>query len=105
MKYSFYLSYIFCVLLILGCSSDDSSDVEIPMDGIPDSTITYFPPTDGSEIWETKSVSELEWNSNQLQPLLDFLEEKHTKSFMILHNGKIVVESYLNTHTSSSPWY
>ena len=75
------------------------------MDGIPDPDLIYFPPTDGSETWETKSVSELEWNSNQLQPLLDFLEEKNTKSFMILHNGKIVVESYLNTHTSSSPWY
>ena len=92
-------------MLILGCSSDDSSEIEIPMDGIPDPDLIYFPPTDGSETWETKSVSELEWNSNQLQPLLDFLEEKNTKSFMILHNGKIVVESYLNTHTSSSPWY
>src|SRR5690606_23593450 len=38
-------------------------------------------------------------------PLLDFLEEKNTKGFMILYNGKIVVESYFNGHSATASWY
>lgn len=33
------------------------------------------------------------------------MELKNTKSFIILHNGKIVVEKYFGTHTATSPWY
>ena len=28
-----------------------------------------------------------------------------SKSFIILHNGKIVVEKYFGTHTATTPWY
>ncbi len=64
----------------------------------------YFPPIN-SDTWETKSISDLNWNETQLQPLLDYLEEKNTKSFMVLHNGKIVIEAYMNEHSSSKFWY
>jgi CubicO group peptidase (beta-lactamase class C family) len=50
-------------------------------------------------------MSDLKWNENELQPLLDFLEEKNTKSFMILHNGKLVIEEYMNEHDSNKFWY
>ncbi len=101
----YILTNLFCCLLLVNCSSNDSSDMETPIDQTPEVEAIYFPPTDGSETWETKSASELEWNSTQLQPLLDFLEEKNTKGFIILHNGKIVVESYMNNHTATLPWY
>ena len=65
----------------------------------------YFPPTDGSNTWETKSVQELGWNSNAVQPLLDYLQLKNSKSFMILINGKIVMENYFNNHAQNSLWY
>jgi CubicO group peptidase (beta-lactamase class C family) len=71
---------------------------------MPSNEAIYFPPLN-SNTWDTKTISELNWNEAQLQPLLDFLEEKNSKSFMMLHEGKIVVESYFNNHTDTSPWY
>lgn len=64
----------------------------------------YFPPLNSNE-WTTTNAKDLNWNESQLQPLLNFLEEKNTKSFMILYNGKIVVEKYFNNHNSNSIWY
>lgn len=87
--------------LFIFCAKDDKEEVilnDIAADEI------YFPELN-SDVWETKSITELNWNENQLTSLLDFLEEKNTKSFIILHNGKIVVEEYFNTHTATSPWY
>lgn len=104
MKPKVVIRFLFCIALVFNCSSDDSTS-EIPMDGTPDPDVTYFPPLDGSSTWDTKTLTELEWNASQLQPLLDFLEEKNTKSFMVLHKGKIVIEAYMNGHSASEPWY
>ena len=86
--------FTFLFSLLISCSKDDSPSEE----GI------YFPPN-GSDVWETKSIGNLGWNQDKLQPLLDFLELKNTKSFIILYDGKIVVENYFGTHTATSPWY
>lgn len=100
MKY-IYISFLVLILtLMFACSSDDSNSQH---EEITEGAI-YFPPNN-SEVWETKSISELSWNENQLQPLLDYLETKNTKSFIILHEGKIVVENYFDDHTATSPWY
>ncbi|WP_299125931.1 serine hydrolase domain-containing protein [uncultured Winogradskyella sp.] len=96
------LTYIILSLILtFSCSSDDSSIDEPPID-----EMLYFPPND-SDVWETKSISNLDWNENALQPLLDFLEDSDTKSFIILHNGRIVNESYFNgtTMLSNNPWF
>lgn len=90
-----YILFIFTATLFLGCSSDSSTTSEQ----------MYFPPSDGNVTWETKSISELGWNQSAVQPLLTYLEEKHTKSFIILVNGRIVMENYFNGHSSSLPWY
>ncbi|NHM01515.1 serine hydrolase [Flavobacterium sp. KDG-16] len=63
----------------------------------------YFPSNTDTN-WETKSVSSLGWNQSQIQPLKDFLIDKHTKSFMILVNGRIVMEEYFNGHTPNATW-
>ena len=63
----------------------------------------YFPATTGTD-WETKSPSSLGWNQNALQPLKDYLLEKNSKSFMILVNGRIVMEEYFDGHTSTASW-
>ena len=86
-------------IFMLGCSSGDS-----PNDENPSASELYYPPDD-PDIWETVSISELGWNTSELQPLLDYLESKNTKSFMILYNGRIAVESYMNGHNSGSLWY
>ncbi|MDG4714382.1 serine hydrolase domain-containing protein [Winogradskyella marincola] len=91
---------LFGLLTIVSCSSDNDS----PNDSDPQNGTIYFPPLN-SDNWETKSISELDWNETELQPLLDYLENKNTKSFMVLHEGKIVIEAYFNGHSSTSPWY
>ena len=64
----------------------------------------YFPPISELE-WETRSMTTLGWNTSNVQNLLDYLQLKNTKSFMILQNGRIVMENYFDGHTASSPWY
>ncbi len=67
-------------------------------------TSLYFPPLTGNT-WETTSVEALNWNQSQVPPLLDYLEAKNTKGFIMLHNGKIVLEHYFNGHSATTPWY
>jgi hypothetical protein len=55
----------------------------------------YFPPTTGSD-WENTSISSLGWNESQVPALLDFLESKNSKSFLILVNDRIVMEEYFD---------
>jgi hypothetical protein len=87
----------------LSCSSSDETPI-IPIQNPTPVEAMYFPPLTGN-IWETKTTTALNWNSGAVQPLLDYLELKHTKSFMILVNGRIVFENYFNGHTATSPWY
>lgn len=87
-------------LCFFSCSSEDDDTPQIIT---PENDI-YFPPINSNE-WETKTIASLGWNQSELQTLLNFLEEKNSKSFMILHDGNLVVESYFNGHTSNLPWY
>ena len=97
---NYLLKILFC-LLIFSCSSEDN----LPENNDPESgEFIYFPPVE-TNTWETKSISDLNWNENEVQPLISFLEEKNTKGFIILHDGKIVLEEYFNGHTNTSPWY
>ena len=90
-----YIKLITLAILFYSCSNpEENSSVEA----------MYFPPNNSST-WETKTITELGWNESQVQPLLDYLELKNTKSFMVLYNGRIVMENYFNGHTSSTPWY
>ena len=85
--------------VIFGCSSSDDSQQN------PELTAeTYFPPND-SNTWETISANEIGWNQSEIQPLLNFVAEKHTKGFIMLYDGKIVVEEYMNGHNENSIWY
>jgi CubicO group peptidase (beta-lactamase class C family) len=47
----------------------------------------------------------LGWNQAAVQPLLDYLEQKNSKSFIILINGKMVLENYFNGHNATTNWY
>jgi CubicO group peptidase (beta-lactamase class C family) len=81
---------------LLSCSSDDNNS--------NNEEALYFPPI-SSSTWETKTPTSLGWNQSQVQPLLDYLEMKNTKGFIILHNGKIVIENYFNGHSATDAWY
>ena len=97
------LFYILVLTLLVSCSSSDDANND-NVDNNPTPEELYFPPLN-SDTWETVSPAELGWNEDQIQPLIDYLEDKNTKGFMMLYNGKIVVENYLNNHTSASAWY
>jgi CubicO group peptidase (beta-lactamase class C family) len=93
--------YTFLTLLLLsGCSSDSTNPTPTPT---PADNI-YFPPLTG-DVWETKSIANLGWKQTAVQPLLDYLELKHSKGFIILVNGRIVMENYFNGHSATTPWY
>jgi CubicO group peptidase (beta-lactamase class C family) len=92
-------SLLLLSFLTFSCSSDSGGETE------PTPEAMYFPPSDGSNTWESKSVADLNWNQNAVQPLLDYLELKNTKSFIILVNGRIVMENYFNGHSATTPWY
>jgi CubicO group peptidase (beta-lactamase class C family) len=64
----------------------------------------YFPPLT-TDAWETKTIADLNWKQSAVQPLLDFLEAKNSKGFMILVNGRIVLENYFNGHSATTNWY
>jgi CubicO group peptidase (beta-lactamase class C family) len=64
----------------------------------------YFPPNTGTS-WETLDPINLGWKTDALPELKNFLEETNTKAFIILKDGKIAVEYYLNGHDASSSWY
>ena len=93
-----YLKILLLLLFpILSCNKNDDGTGPNPDESM------YFPPNTGTS-WETESLYDLGWNENAVQPLKDYLSQKHTKSFMILVNGRIVMEEYFNGHTSTSSW-
>ncbi len=89
------LSLLF-MLLLFACKKPV---VSVP--AVPDTM--YYPPVNGNE-WETTSISSLKWNESALKPLTDFLIQKNTKSFIVLVNGRIVLEQYFNGHTAAASW-
>lgn len=64
----------------------------------------YFPPLTGNN-WDTISPQSLGWCAERIDSLYDFLESKNSKSFIVLKNGKIVLEKYFGTFTRDSLWY
>ncbi len=84
------------LLMLIGCSENENASPDTPTDSM------YFPSSNA--MWETKSPESLGWNQEALQDLNEFLTEKNTKSFMILVNGRIAMESYYNGHNSTASW-
>ena len=88
-----YLKILMLMLLPLtGCDKNDDDNDDASM---------YFP---SENEWEARSLSSLGWNESAVQPLRNFLIQKNTRSFIILVNGRIVMEEYFNGHTSSTTW-
>ena len=64
----------------------------------------YFPPI-SSNTWDTISPESLEWCTDKIDPLYAFLEQENTKGFILLKDGKIVLEKYFGNFTKDSLWY
>lgn len=95
MKNVFFL--LFVPILFISCDKGDD-----PTPAQPDATM-YFPPNSGTA-WETTSVAQLGWNTGAIDELKTFLAQKNTRSFMILVNGRIVMEEYFNGHNATAEW-
>jgi CubicO group peptidase (beta-lactamase class C family) len=96
------------VLLFTSCKKNPSGEPPLPT-AITDKF--YFPPIGSSE-WATTSPESLGWNITNLQPLYDFLQAQDTRAFIVLKNGRLVLEKYFGqnlTNTAafsqSSQWY
>ena len=92
-------SFVFlCVLMSVSCSKDLPA-----VDPAPPGTNTaslYFPTSN----WETVTPASLNWNTTSLNEAYTYLQQKNTKAFIILKNGKIEAEQYFGTFTADSNW-
>lgn len=67
----------------------------------------YFPPLTNSSgaNWDTLPASQLGWCEARIDTLYDYLESVDTKAFIVLKDGKRVLEKYFGTFTEDSLWY
>ena len=96
MKVHFLL--LLSAFFFLACAKDDP-DLTDPMDGEDMNPVDsmssslYFPPLSG-DIWDTTDPADLSWQTDNIQNLYDLLETNGTRGFIILVDGKIVLEKY-----------
>lgn len=64
----------------------------------------YFPPVSGPA-WETLDPETPGFCPENIDSLYAFLDTHHTKSFLLLQDGRIVLEKYFGTFTQDSFWY
>jgi len=67
-------------------------------------TSIYFPPKTGTA-WETINPATLGFCPDRIDSLYQMLDDRNTKSFILLQDGKIVLEKYFGTFTRDSFWY
>jgi CubicO group peptidase (beta-lactamase class C family) len=71
---------------------------------LPAKAQLYFPPLAGQQ-WDTLSPASLGWCPERIDSLYQHLENTNSKAFILLKDGKIVLEKYFNGHSANLPWY
>ncbi|MFC3414761.1 serine hydrolase domain-containing protein [Algoriphagus hitonicola] len=101
------ISALTLLMVLTSCSNGDNENIDIP----PQESSNYFPPLNSDE-WESISPMELGWDAAKLDELLNYLETNHTRAFIILKDGKLVVEEYFGNNilgtaafNKNSQWY
>lgn len=92
--------FSFAIFATISCKDAEPTPTTTP---VATNTL-YFPPIGGTT-WQTTTPASLGWNETELNNLYPYLEQKKTKAFIILKNGKIVAEKYFGTFTTDSLWY
>lgn len=64
----------------------------------------YYPPTTGN-VWDSILPSNLNYCQARIDSLYNYLQAKNTKSFILLKDGKRVLEKYFGTYTKDSLWH
>jgi CubicO group peptidase (beta-lactamase class C family) len=70
----------------------------------PSSTYYLLFPPHNRIFLGNRNPRPLNWNAAALQDLKTYLQQKGTKAFIILSNGRIEVEEYMNGHTPTATW-
>ncbi|WP_127844132.1 serine hydrolase domain-containing protein [Psychroflexus aestuariivivens] len=103
MKYLY--SLISIILLMSSCSKSDDDNGNLQNSSL------YFPPNTSND-WSRLTPEELGWDTSEINNLKDFLEASNTRAFIILKDGKIVIEEYFGTNitgtatfTEDTKWY
>lgn len=65
----------------------------------------YFPPAVAGSTWDTMDPALLGWCPDRIDSLYAYLDQHHTKAFIVLKDGRIVLEHYFGTFTQDSMWY
>lgn len=126
MDKSFACVLLFSVFLISACGGGSGVEasstppavppvsepvIPAPAPDPPQEPELYFPPTD-SEQWQATSLSALNWNSDKYQELITHLQQDGTRAFIVLKDGKIVIEEYFgltlneeNPFDETRNWY
>ncbi|SNR76971.1 CubicO group peptidase, beta-lactamase class C family [Maribacter sedimenticola] len=103
MKFPHFCYLVTLVSVLFSCSKESNTETDktidppIVIDSVP--TSAYFPPISRTNEWETVSFNALGWNEENVPSLLNFLEENDTDAFIILKNGRIVLEEYFGDFT------
>ncbi|MCY1723507.1 serine hydrolase [Prolixibacteraceae bacterium Z1-6] len=79
---------LLCFFILLSCNKDETS----PNDSDTELNL-YFPPANSTE-WDITTPESLNWDTETLDELRTFLSENKTRAFILLKDGKIVVEEY-----------
>ncbi len=100
--------YILIVGLVAGLFLSCGEENVLPED---QENELYFPPAE-TDFWESIPINTLGWDDLALENLYTYLEDNKTRAFIVLKDGKIVVEKYwgnniLNTAAfdERSMWY
>ena len=93
---------LFTCVLFFVTSCKKTNQQTLPV--VPVDSAMYFPPTVGNE-WRANTPASLNWDANKLNATLNFLEAKNSKAFIILQNGRVVVEKYFGSFQQDSIWY
>ncbi len=64
----------------------------------------YFPPLTGTQ-WDSISPDSLNWCPEKIDSLYQFLDQENSKAFILLKDGKMVLERYFDSFTVDSNWY
>lgn len=65
---------------------------------------TLYFPSAGNTDWDTTAPASLNFCQPKVDSLYSFLDQQLSKSFILLKDGKIVLEKYFNTFTQDSLW-
>lgn len=74
------------------------------LDAVSQNTSLYFPPKIGTT-WQTLTPASQNFCPDRVDSLYNFLGSRDTKAFLLLKDGKIVLEKYFGSFVQDSIWY